>query len=165
MNRTLIFHSGPKVDVVLIEAIGFSCKQMEKINEAMRIICNVVNSDKFAERVKQLTFTHTKHDPDLVLKNIYEARELNSEADSEIDLSLRYYNSWWSRVIGYTLPKSMWIWMNWKYHGSFKPEQIASNLFHEWLHKIGYDHASAKDHKSVPYALGYLLEELAVKYA
>jgi len=40
---------------------------------------------------------------------------------------------------------------------------VAGNLAHEWTHKIGFDHKSAAEHDSAPYAIGYIVDELAAK--
>lgn len=168
--NTIITIPGP-VRVTLCESIGFTDKQLEKIKQAMCVISFVVNSEEFHRRLSGMSFTSTIDSPEEIYKKISLGREDfgsvantfgmdHSDDDHEIDLSLRYYNSWWSKVIGYGLPHSAWVWMNWKYHASFSVPQMAGNLFHEWLHKIGYDHASARDLASAPYAIGNLVSEL-----
>jgi hypothetical protein len=54
--------------------------------------------------------------------------------------------------------------MNTKYFYVYTPYQVAGNLTHEWLHKLGFDHDVASTPArpySVPYAVGYILRDLA----
>jgi hypothetical protein len=83
-----------------------------------------------------------------------------------MDVELELYQNT-SNTIGYTYPHTSRIWMNSKYFNKYTPVQVADNLFHEWLHKLGFDHAikyTLRRNYSVPYAIGYLMEELAHKH-
>ena len=54
--------------------------------------------------------------------------------------------------------------MNTKYFDRYTPYQVAGNLTHEWLHKMGFTHDSAATSTrpySVPYAVGYIVRQLA----
>jgi hypothetical protein len=169
-KATVISIPGPKVKVTLVEAKYFSQKDISKLVKALMVLSYVINSDEFEDRVIWerpgfiKKYTSTDDSSMVIFEKIMKANELYTGDDRELDFSLEYYNSWWSRVVGYTLPSSLWIWMNWKYHLHYTPAETAGNLFHEFCHKIGYGHSSASDHKSVPYALGYLVEELGEKY-
>ena len=55
--------------------------------------------------------------------------------------------------------------INWKFFKSFKPSDVAGNFAHEWTHKIGFDHKSAAEHDSAPYAIGYIVREMAERAA
>ena len=83
-----------------------------------------------------------------------------------MDLDLELYYSIRSTV-GYTYADGLRIWMNTKFFDSYSPAEVAGNVFHEWTHKLGFTHASnyslSRD-SSVPYALGYLVEELGKQY-
>jgi hypothetical protein len=81
----------------------------------------------------------------------------------EMNFYLRLYNRPWSRVIGYTSPQSNIININWKFFKNYRPSDVAANLAHEWTHKIGFDHVSAKERNSVPYAIGYIAGDIAKK--
>ena len=58
--------------------------------------------------------------------------------------------------------------MNTKYLSTYTPAQVSRNMTHEWLHKIGFGHASSysvsRDY-SVPYGIGNIMERLAEKAA
>ena len=82
--------------------------------------------------------------------------------DFELEL---YYAS--RNTIGYTYPDVLRIWMNTKYFDSYTPSEVAGNVFHEWTHKLGFEHAtthSVSRDSSVPYAIGYLIKELGKEY-
>ena len=171
-TTTIIHIPGPRSSVTLHESKGFSKKDLEKLISALAVLCYVINTDEFQTRIEEHTpsgetsprFTNCPDDTWLVYKNFMRANELGTTGDdNELDFSLRYYNSWWSKVIGYTLPKQLWIWMNWKYHLKFTLPEMAGNLGHEQFHKLGYDHSSAKDYYSAPYAGGNIIQDIAEK--
>jgi hypothetical protein len=92
--------------------------------------------------------------------------KLNPGKNNRMDLQLELYTNNSTNVIGYTYPNVLKIWMNRKYFNSYKPPQVARNLFHEWTHKLGYGHdssATAKRPYSVPYGVGEIIEELALE--
>ncbi len=69
-------------------------------------------------------------------------------------------------TVGYTNPKTRRIWMNTKYFRSYTSAQVAGNLTHEWLHKLGFGHALSNTKTrpySVPYAIGYIIARLAAE--
>jgi hypothetical protein len=54
--------------------------------------------------------------------------------------------------------------MNRKYFNKFRPYQVADNMMHEWLHKIGFSHAVKSTPErpySVPYAVSYIVKGIA----
>lgn len=148
----------------------FNAQGMEKVQAAFEVLEKVVNSAEFKERV--LNFQNDKGERAFASNNgltneeIYEkfmeGREtLQPNTPGEMNFYLRLYNKSWSRVIGYTSPKTNVININWKYFKGFTPAQVASNLAHEWTHKIGFDHRSASERDSAPYAIGYIVGEMA----
>jgi hypothetical protein len=163
-NATIITYEGHKVNVTLVEAKYFSPRDMVKVKKALSLLCKVVNSTQFRDGILYTTYTSTNDSPTEILAKMYKANERNTGDDYEMDFSLQYYNSWWSKVIGYTVPSSVWVWLNWKYHMHFTPSQMAGNLMHEFCHKIGYDHSSHRDYSSVPYYAGYLVEQIGAEY-
>jgi hypothetical protein len=158
--------------VVPMSITGFKDKNLEKLQAAFRVLEEVVNSEEFKDRI--LNFKNSKGERAFASNNglsneeIYEkfmeGREtLRPETVGEMNFDLKLYCRWWSRVIGYTTPTSNLININYKYFKNFKVNEVASNLAHEWVHKIGFDHRSAAEHDSAPYAIGYIVEELAAK--
>lgn len=157
-----------------IKFVNFEVEQEEKVNKAIEIIKKVISSEEF--RVKVINFTYDGKrqfldnkgltNEQIYLKLIQGAEKLVPEDDNEMDLELElYYSS--KNTVGYTYPNTVRVWMNTKYFTPYTPTQVAGNVFHEWTHKLGFEHASsysvARD-SSVPYAIGYLIRDLGKKY-
>lgn len=153
---------------------NFDRDQEDKVHKAIEIIKKVVGSTEFRSRVLNYTYQGQKQFVDnkgMTNAQIYQAlldgrEDLKPEIDNEMDLELELYYSWTSTV-GYTTPDVLLIHMNTKFFDPYTPSQVAGNVFHEWTHKLGFDHAqnySVSRDSSVPYAIGYLIEELGKKY-
>lgn len=87
--------------------------------------------------------------------------------NNAMDVEIELYSDYKSNVIGYTKSRSRRIWMNNKYFNRHSASEVAAHLTHEWLHKLGFDHEKEKcDNRkySVPYAIGYIVKDLARKY-
>lgn len=145
----------------------------EKVEEALELIKRVVSSETFKKRVLNYTYKGKKAFIDngglsnakVYAKILAGAEKLgNRSANNRMDVELEFYHDSGSIALGYTYPSAKRIWINKKYFNSFKAYQVAGNLFHEWLHKLGFKHsvkADADRPHSVPYALGYLIRDLA----
>lgn len=151
---------------------GFEGKSLEKLKLAFKVLEEVVNTEEFKDRV--INFKNSKGEREFasnkglsneqIYANFMEGREtLQQNTPGEMNFYLKLYNKSWSRVIGYTSGNTNVININWKYFKNFAPAQVASNLAHEWTHKIGFDHKSAKEHDSAPYAIGYIVEDMAAR--
>jgi hypothetical protein len=145
-----------------------------KLAKAVEIIKAVVASREFRTRVLTFSYKGKRQFVDnegLTNAQIYQAlldgrEDLVPEVDNEMDLELELYYSW-RNVVGYTTPGELRIYMNTKFFDPYTPAQVAGNVFHEWTHKLGFDHAatySPDRDASVPYAIGYMIEELGKKY-
>lgn len=156
-----------------MEIKGFEADKMEKLEKAFEVVEAVVNSEEFKNRI--LNFVNKKGErafasnKGLTNEQIYatfmEGREnLQQNTPGEMNYFLKLYYKRYSNVYGWTNPKINTININWKYFKYFKANQVAGNLVHEWVHKIGFGHASASEHDSAPYAIGYLMRELGEKY-
>lgn len=157
-----------------INMVNFPQEQESKILKAVELIKKVVTSDEFKNRVIDHSYEGRKEFVDnkgLTNEQIYQlilegSETLTPGKNGRMDVELvLYQNS--STTIGYTYPNTTRIWINTKYFNKYSPVQVADNLFHEWLHKLGFDHSlkySKKRNYSVPYAIGYLVEELAHKH-
>lgn len=152
---------------------GFSGESLAKLRKAFELLEAVVNSDEFKDRI--INFKNSKGErtfasnKGLTNEQIYqifmEGREtLQQNTPGEMNFFLRLYNRPWSRVIGYTTGDTNVININWKFFRNFRPNEVAGNLAHEWTHKIGFDHKSAAEHDSAPYAIGYIVEEMGRNY-
>lgn len=153
---------------------NFEREQEEKVFKAIEIIKKVVSSPEFKKRVLNFTYNGKKvfvdnsglSNEEVYQKILLGAELLKSDVDHRMDLELELFYTWRSTV-GYGVPGTMTIYMNTKFFNPYTPTEVAGNIFHEWLHKLGFDHAqsySVERDSSVPYALGYLIEEIGRKY-
>lgn len=154
---------------------GFSRSQEDKIQQASSLIRRIIASEEFKHKVLNYTFQGKKqfHDNDgLTNKQIYQKILNGSEKmtglgkNSTMDLELELYTDNESNTIGYTYPNIVRVYMNRKYFNKFRPYEVADNMMHEWLHKLGFDHAvkvTPERRHSVPYAIGYIVKAMAKK--
>lgn len=102
-----------------------------------------------------------------VYRKILEGAEtLQPTKDNEMDVEVEFYYAA-SSTVGYTYPSSKRIWVNTKFFDGYTPRSVAANLFHEWLHKLGYKHDSTATPcrpYTVPYAIGYMVRDIGKKY-
>lgn len=153
--------------------MNFTASRQDKINQATELIKKIVASEEFREAVINHTYNGKKTFVDnggLTNVQIYHrfllgaeklSPEQNNTLDAEIEL---YYDS--SSTIGYTNPTTRRIWMNTKFYDNYTSAQVAGNLTHEWLHKLGFGHATTSTPSrpySVPYAIGYIIKRLAAQ--
>lgn len=157
-----------------IHLVNFPQEQEAKVQKAVELIKKVVTSEEFKTRVLEHTVDGKKTYVDnngLSNEQIYQKILDGSETlipgkNGRMDVELELYQQS-TNTIGYTYPNTTRIWVNTKYFNKYTPVQVADNLFHEWVHKLGFDHDikySKQRNYSVPYALGYLVEELAKKH-
>lgn len=158
---------------------NFKKSDAAKIYAAKEILEKVMNSEEFKEAVLghkfngQVTFHQNNG---MSNQEIYDhimsgAEDLMPEADGIMNFDLSLYRSWnpFSKVKGYTKPDTMRIWMNKKFFRkrSWTPIDVASNMAHEWVHKMGFGHDFYNDAErpySVPYAIGDIVGRLAREF-
>ncbi|MGE3610117.1 MAG: hypothetical protein AB7I27_11060 [Bacteriovoracaceae bacterium] len=152
---------------------NFSVEQQEKVEKAAELLKKVISSKEFRDRVINYNYNGQNSFVDnqgLSNVQIYQkilngAEKLLPTKNNMLDVELELYTDT-SSTIGYTYPNTVRIWMNTKYFNYYTPYDVTDNLMHEWMHKLGFDHAAswsaARDH-SVPYAIGYLVKELSKK--
>lgn len=149
----------------------FTASQEDKIQAASELIKKVVASATFKNRILNHKFGGKKAFNDngglsnaQIYKKIIEGSEmLTPGVDNQMDLSLEVYRAA-NNTVGYTYPSELRVWMNEKFLNANKPYKVTTNMVHEWLHKLGFKHsvASTPTRKySVPYAVGYLVRDLA----
>lgn len=155
------------------EMFGFSEKQEQKIHQTSELIRQIIVSKEFKKRVLNYTYNGKKKFVDSeglsnyqIYKRILEGREMLSRLGKNraMDLEIELYTDMDSNTIGYTYPNIVRIFMNTKYFNRFRPHQVADNMMHEWLHKLGFGHdaeATPERRHSVPYAVGYIVRDLA----
>lgn len=158
-----------------IYLVNFNKEQEEKVQKAVALIKKVISSDEFRDRVLSYTYNGKKGffgNEGMTNEEVYQkildgAEQMgNTSRNNIMDVELELYHQK-TNTIGYTYPNTVRIWMNMKYFTRYTPIKVADNLMHEWMHKLGFTHATtwseSRDH-SVPYAIGYLVEELALKH-
>ena len=138
--------------------------QEEKFNAALDIIKKVIATEEFKDRVLNHTYNGSKTFVDnrgLTNSQIYQkilegAESLQPAKNNTMDMEVELYYAA-TNTVGYTYGNTTRIWVNSKYFNSYTFAGVAHNLMHEWLHKLGFTHAStwsvSRDY-SVPYAIG-----------
>ncbi|MBN22981.1 MAG: hypothetical protein CL678_16975 [Bdellovibrionaceae bacterium] len=156
---------------------NFYPEDRDKIYAAAEVFETVINSEEFKEAILNFTYNGKKEFVDnngMTNQEVYDTimrgaegylNEPNHQADLDLQL---YWARWWKkwRVVGYTYPNTSRIYMNKYYFNVFTPSDVAGNMAHEWMHKIGFDHdfnRTARRPYSVPYAVGDLISEIAQK--
>ena len=152
---------------------GFDAESMKKLEKAFEIVEKVVNTEEFKSRVLnfvnakgQVAFASNKNlTNEQIFAQFMDGREtLQQSTPGEMNYFLSLYYKRFSKVIGWTNGSINTININWKFFKNFKANEVAGNLVHEWVHKIGFDHKSASEHDSAPYAIGYIAREMGERY-
>lgn len=177
-NARELAHETPTkyIDVVAEEVIFPRGSARDRMLNAIEMVSEIVNSETFKEMVigylneyGQRSYTRNEGlSNEEVYLTLMEGREvLDQDTPGEMNLYIKRYRPWWpwSKVIGYTkIGKSKYMYVNWRKYKYFDSIAMASNIVHEWIHLMGFRHDSAKDHDSVPYAIGYITGRLAEQY-
>jgi len=161
---------------VNLESQQFFANDLIKLNKAVKYVEEFINSDYFDSFV--LGFSFTDQDDSLVKHFHYTtftnvevlaiilsgSETLTPEVDNEADIKIELDTSWTRNVIGYTYPTTPWQWIYAKFFRNWSAEEVAGNIMHEYMHKLGFDHEygwTFEREFSVPYALGYECEKYA----
>jgi hypothetical protein len=150
------------VTAKIYELKKFTPKEREMVREAVAYGVAAFNSWQFRERFLALELTSNKGMSNASIYNLLMSgsTDLEKEEDREIDIYLEAFYSW-KNTVGYTKPLTVWIWFNRKFFNSFEVWDLARNIWHEAVgHKAGFSHKSAREHTSIPYALGFLIEDM-----
>jgi hypothetical protein len=155
-----------------ITLVNFSADQETKYLKAIELVKEVVAMEAFRTAVLNHTYNGAKTFVDnagFTNEEIYQkildaAETLQPAKNNTMDLEVELYSNIFTSTVGYTTTASKRIWVNTKYFNSYGLTSVANNLFHEWLHKLGFDHAASyspsRDY-SVPYGIGTIMETLA----
>ncbi|WP_408097131.1 hypothetical protein ACJVC5_19030 [Peredibacter sp. HCB2-198] len=150
--------------------VNTTSTQQAKFDKAIEMIKAVVATETFRDRVLNHTYNGKKTFVDnggytnaQIYQKILEAAErLYPEKNNTMNMEVELYYAATSTV-GYTYANSKRIWVNTKYFNTNSTGGVAANLFHEWLHKIGFTHATSystsRDY-SVPYAIGRMISSI-----
>ncbi|MBY0517518.1 MAG: hypothetical protein K2P81_11445 [Bacteriovoracaceae bacterium] len=153
---------------------NFSSADMDKVQAALELIQRVVRSKEFRNRVighsyqgvQQFVDNNGLTNEQIYTKLLEGSEQLTPGVDYQMDLELELYANYSTSTVGYTNPNTLRIWMNRKFFDQYVPEEVARNVFHEWTHKLGFDHDSrstARRPYSVPYGVGQIIQDLAFK--
>ena len=157
-----------------ITLVSFTADQEAKYNKAIEIVKLVVATEKFRNDVVNFTYNGQKAFIDnksrtnqQIYQTILDAAEtLQPIKNNTMDLEVQLYYAA-NTVVGYTNGGTRRIWVNTKFFNSFKENSVAGNLFHEWLHKLGYTHSYSSTPTrpySVPYAVGYIMGNIGKNF-
>lgn len=156
-----------------IDFINTTSTQQAKFDKAVEMIKAVVATEEFRSRILNHSYNGKKTFVDnggytnaQIYQKILEGAEKlfptkNNTMNMEVEL---YYAA--TSTVGYTYANSKRIWVNTKYFNTNSVGGVAANLFHEWLHKVGFGHAvsysTSRDY-SVPYAIGRMISSIGSK--
>lgn len=161
-----------KTNVTYLE--GFDSADEAKYNQAVALVKKVVATEAFRDAVINFTYNGQRAFVDnkgLTNEEIYQsildaAERLTPAKNNTLDVGVKlYYEN--STVVGYTSTAYTYINVNTKYFDTYAINSVASNLFHEWLHKVGYSHdaaATASRPYSVPYAVGTIIRTIGKNF-
>ena len=144
-----------------------------KIRTAEELIKRVIATEEFKSRVTGHTYNGSRTYVDnggFTNEQIYQkildgAETLNKVSDNEMDLTMEMYYAA-NSTVGYTYANVSKIYANTKFYNNYSAATITGNMTHEWLHKLGFKHASSYSvsrDSSVPYAVGYIMRDIAAK--
>ena len=138
---------------------GFNDYDKGIIEKATWGVNYIFTHPRFKEEILSRQFTETQG---LSNQGIYDCIEKGDQLNLSdelgvLDLKLVMYNSWFSRVVGYTYLTSLTIWINAKFFAG--PKSVGSNLAHEAMHQLGFTHNNYWA-SSVPYQMNEIIEKL-----
>ncbi len=158
-----------------LELYNFTPTLEDKINRAIEVIKLVVATEEFKRQVLNHTYAGRRTYVDnggYSNSQIYQiimdgAEKLQPVKNHAIDAEVEAYTNLNSNTVGYTYADSKRIWVNTKYYDRYSAAGVAQNVFHEWLHKLGFKHAASytpsRDY-SVPYAIGDMIGEIGKNF-
>lgn len=165
------------ITVNLIESSGYVHENLAKLKSALLLIEKVINSDLFKQKVREFPFHYRKKLFGGYVDKPYTGIEVVSIIENAIeypgninkntiDLYLHLIDGSNGSVIGYGIDGTKEIYTYKEMFETMKTGEIANHIVHEWLHKLGFTHSEyttyfGKRNKSVPYAVGNLIESLS----
>lgn len=157
-----------------VSYMNLTTAQKNKYNQAVALVKKVVATEGFKNKILNYTYAGKKQFADnkgrtnaQIYQSILDAAEsLKPAKNNTMDVGVKmYYQN--NSVVGWTTTSISYINVNTKFFNSYAINQVSANLFHEWLHKLGYTHDSAPTSKrpySVPYAVGYMIRDLGKSF-
>lgn len=140
---------------------------------SVEVLNKVVNSEEFRNKVlnykskktgKSFSGAHGLTNAQILAVILSGKEKLTPLENYSWDFQVSFYTKSFSKVVGFTYPNITYINCNTKFFDKYTPAEVCGNFAHEYFHKLGFDHASATDYDSIPYAIGYIIRDLAKKY-
>ena len=183
-----LFFKGHRLNIK-IKTLYLNEKETRLIENALNILGEAVNSVDFENFMLNYTWQKTYYkrkwfkkiwytkkgdnfrwNNGLSREEIFDkimsgAETLDPSHDKEIDIYLKVDRRNKNGVVGYTYPNTKWQWIYKWVFGSYDEYDIAGNLFHEWCHKVGFDHEyrfSPLRVFTIPYALGRFVSQYRI---
>jgi len=166
-------------------------KQFTKLDLAIEMIENIVNSEEFKQKVigytrpnrgtasaedyvreYQKNYLWNNSGENLSNEDVYNIimngnEKMRPDTLGEMNINVKKYKSpWWNisgrNVVGYTSPSSSkWIKVNWRFYDNYEVHQMVGNIVHEWIHLLGFLHGKENMREEVPYVVGKIASEIA----
>lgn len=157
-----------------VSLMNLTAAQKTKYNKAVSIVKKVIATESFRSKVLNYRYagrTQFSNNEGKTNAQIYQsildaAEELKPIKNNTMDLGVKMYTAY-NSVVGWTNPSITYINVNTKFFNQYTANEVAGNLFHEWLHKIGYGHDSSATSRrpySVPYAIGYMIRDIGKSF-
>lgn len=156
------------VNFEIKDAVGYDEAQKKALITALNYQRQVLCSQEFKDRFLELKCTQTNG---LTLQEVYDKiisgkNNLDKTEDFDLDYFLTLYDGGAKGTLGYTSMSTGRIYTNravfnsWVKNGNFA--SIASHLFHEYLHSMGFIHKWDFGNKrnSLVYRGGYLMRDM-----
>lgn len=143
---------------------GWTESKKQKHRAAAQLMVEAINSLEFEEYVLLGKFLWMDGKTNRQLLDLIRsgAEKLNPVHDNEIDIKVNLYKAA-NSTVGYTYPNVVEVWLNDKFFSIYDYAEVAGNMFHEWLHKLGLGHPSAATRErsqTAVYMIGYFVRAL-----
>lgn len=165
---------------VSIDVKTFSPAEEQAIRKAALSVEAIINSDVFVNKMLAYPF-HSSWNKGLSNAKLIDrvrggAESLKPAKDYIWDVHYRgYWSSWFRRrVIGYTYPNTVWIWLNRRnipaptVNMDHAVRHIVGNMVHEYMHKLGFGHSFRRSSLwpyTVPYGVQRVVTDLYARYS
>ncbi len=158
-----------------IKTEDFKESELPKVNKAAECLRLVTSNPEFWERCKNIPLREligerskwaNKSTEEIIAHIKTGAEVLRPEIDQEIDIDLKIFNpNWRSRnVVGRTWTDVIWQEINRKFFRLYTFIKVAGNMFHEWLHKMGFKH-DFRSTKVRKWSVCYRFQKEFIKFA
>jgi hypothetical protein len=163
--------------VNVMQQTNFTTVETDKLNQAVTVLNQVLNSPDFKDRVLNFAYNGQigfVQNNGMNNQQIYdylmagaEKYPTQQEPNQMADMNLTIFKMPWykrfSKELAYTNTDDPFLHMRQSYYDGASVSDISNTLIHEWTHKMGFDHdfnATAQRPYSVPYGIGGIIADL-----